>query len=48
MLFFEEADKLFNGLSTDGTVEMPLSETPWCVYFAAFRDKYGIEWMINF
>ncbi len=44
----EEADKLFNGLSAGGTVEMPLSETPWCAYFAAFRDKYGIEWMINF
>lgn len=44
----EEADAIFNGLSAGGTVEMPISESPWCTYFGAFRDKYGIEWMIDF
>jgi len=44
----EEADKLYNGLSAGGTVEMPLAESPWGSYFAMFRDKYGIEWMVNF
>ena len=44
----EEADKLFNGLSAGGTVEMPMAESPWGTYFAMFRDKYGIEWMIDF
>lgn len=44
----EEADKLFNGLSAGGTVEMPIDESPWGSYFAMFRDKYGIEWMIEF
>lgn len=43
----EEADKLFNGLSAGGTVEVPFGESPWGTYFAMFRDKYGIEWMIN-
>jgi PhnB protein len=43
----EEADALFTGLSTGGTVEMPIAETAWCAYFGAFRDKYGIEWMIE-
>ncbi len=44
----EEADKLFNGLSADGTVEMPIGDSPWGSYFAMFRDKYGIEWMVEF
>jgi len=44
----EEADKLYNGLSAGGTVEMPLAESPWGSYFAMFRDKYGIEWMVDF
>ncbi|HTL06616.1 MAG TPA: VOC family protein [Chitinophagaceae bacterium] len=44
----EEADKLFNGLSKGGTVEMPIGDSPWGSYFAMFRDKYGIEWMIDY
>ncbi len=44
----EEADKLFNGLSAGGTVEMPISDSPWGSYFAMFRDKYGIEWTVDF
>ena len=44
----EEADKLFNGLSAGGTVEMPIGDSPWGTYFAMFRDKFGIEWMVEF
>ena len=44
----EEADKLFHGLSAGGEVEMPVSDSPWGTYFGMFRDKYGIEWMIEF
>lgn len=44
----EEADKLFNGLSEGGEVEMPMDESPWGTYFAMFRDKYGIEWTVEF
>jgi PhnB protein len=43
-----EADKLFIGLSAGGTIEMPISDSPWGSYFGMFRDKYGIEWMIDF
>jgi PhnB protein len=43
----EEADKLFNGLSEGGQVEMPMAESPWGTYFAMFRDKYGIEWTVE-
>jgi PhnB protein len=44
----DEADKLFNGLSAGGQVEMPIDDSPWGTYFGMFRDKYGIEWMVEF
>ena len=44
----EEADRLFQALSADGNVEYPISESPWGSYFGMFRDKFGIEWMVDF
>ena len=44
----EEADKIFNGLSAGGTVEGQIGDSPWGSYFGCFRDKYGIEWIVNF
>ena len=44
----EEADKLFNGLSKGGKVEMPIGDSPWGSYFGMFRDKDGFEWMVSF
>jgi PhnB protein len=44
----EEADRLFNGLSAGGTIEMPIDDSPWGSYFGMFRDKYGIEWMVDY
>ena len=43
----EEADKLFNGLSAGGQIEGPIGDSPWGSYFGCFRDKYGIEWMVD-
>ncbi len=44
----EEADKLFNGLSVGGQIEGPIDDSPWGPYFGCFRDKYGIEWIVEF
>jgi len=44
----EEADKLYNGLSAGGEIEMPIADSPWGSYFAMFRDKYGIEWTVDY
>lgn len=44
----EQADKLFNGLSKGGNVEVPIADSPWGLYFGMFRDKFGIEWIISF
>lgn len=39
----EEAERIFAGLSAGGQVEVPLGEGG----FAMFRDKYGIEWIVE-
>ncbi len=44
----EEADRLFSGLSAGGEVEGSLGDSPWGSYAGMFRDKYGIEWIIEF
>ena len=44
----EEADQLFNGLSTGDNIIMPMEKTFWGAYFGMFTDKFGINWMINF
>ena len=44
----EEADKLFDGLSANGKITMPMEKTFWGAYFGMFTDKFGINWMVNF
>lgn len=44
----EEADKFFNGLSAGGNIEGPIGDSPWGTYAGMFRDKYGIEWIVEF
>lgn len=44
----DEADRLFAGLSVDGEVEGQMGDSPWGTYAGMFRDKYGIEWIIEF
>lgn len=43
----DEADRLFNGLSAGGDIEMKMEDMFWGDYFGSFADKYGIKWMIN-
>ncbi|QNL49569.1 VOC family protein [Olivibacter sp. SDN3] len=44
----EEADRLFNELSAEGKVEMPIADAFWGDYFGSFQDKFGIHWMVNY
>jgi PhnB protein len=44
----EEADRLFNSLSKDGHVIMPLNKTFWGDYYGMWTDKFGINWMVSF
>ncbi len=43
-----EADRLFNDLSQEGQVIMPMNKTFWDSYFGMFTDKFGIQWMVSF
>jgi PhnB protein len=42
-----EAERIYGGLSENGTVLMPLDETPWAERFGMLTDRFGIPWMIN-
>ena len=43
----EEANKLFDGLSAGGKIELAMQKTFWGAYFGMFADKFGVQWMIN-
>lgn len=44
----EEAERIFNGLSAGGQVEVPMGDDGSGTYFGMFRDQYGIEWVVEF
>lgn len=44
----EEADKLYNGLSVGGKIEMAIADSSWGSYFGMFQDKFGVQWMVDF
>lgn len=44
----EETDRIFKTLSAGGTIEMPIADQPWGDYYGSFRDKFGVQWMVNY
>ena len=42
-----EADRIFQALSENGTVRMPIQQTFWALRFGMLVDQFGIPWMIN-
>src|ERR1044071_9630759 len=42
-----EARRLFDALSQNGQVEMPLQKTFWAEAFVVLTDQFGIPWTIN-
>ncbi len=44
----EEADRLFNELSVDGNIIMPIQDMFWGSYYGSFTDQFGINWMVNY
>ena len=44
----DETNRIYNGLTNGGQIEVPLNQSSPNSYFAMFRDKYGIEWMLNY
>ena len=43
-----EIDRLFEQLSQDGQVLMPLSATPVSEKFGWVGDKFGVSWQLNY
>jgi len=43
-----DADEKFAALAAGGTVYMPMATTFWGAYFGMLKDKFGIQWMVNF
>lgn len=43
----EKAKQLFDKLSVNGQIEMPLEKTFWGALYGAFTDQFGIKWMVN-
>jgi PhnB protein len=44
----EEARRIFEALSAEGTITMPLEKTFWAALFGMFTDRFGINWMIDY
>jgi PhnB protein len=44
----EDAERIASGLSAGGNVEVPFEAGADGAGFAMFRDKYGIEWVVEF
>ena len=42
-----ETERLFNALSINGKIEMPLQDMFWGAYFGSLTDQFGIQWMFN-
>ncbi len=43
-----EADRVFEGLSAGGTVEMPLQATAWAEKYGTVVDRFGVQWMLSY
>ena len=43
-----ETKKLFNALSKDGNIVMPLEDMFFGAYFGECTEMFGINWMLNY
>jgi predicted 3-demethylubiquinone-9 3-methyltransferase (glyoxalase superfamily) len=43
----DEIDRVFESLSQDGSVLMPLASYPFSEKFGWVADKYGVTWQLN-
>ncbi len=44
----EEADRIFTALSEGGQIEMPIADQMWGDYYGSLKDKFGVQWMVNY
>ncbi len=39
--------RYWEGLSADGTVDVPLEKAPWGDTFGMCTDRFGVSWLVN-
>lgn len=44
----DRAEEVFEKLSENGAVAMPMEDTYWGEYFGMCTDQFGINWMVSF
>ena len=44
----EEIRRVYDSLSTNGTVTVELQDTFWGAVHANFIDQYGVGWLLNY
>jgi uncharacterized glyoxalase superfamily protein PhnB/uncharacterized protein YndB with AHSA1/START domain len=44
----KETKRLFDALSADGNIIMPLEDMFWGAYYGSCTDKFGVNWMFNY
>ncbi|MGA2427074.1 MAG: VOC family protein [Candidatus Acidiferrum sp.] len=42
-----DAERIFNDLSQNGKIQMPIQKTFWSARFGMLVDQFGIPWMVN-
>lgn len=42
-----DAERIYNALAEEGTINVPLQETFWATRYAWVTDRFGIPWTIN-
>jgi PhnB protein len=42
-----EAERVFNALAEQGSVQIPMAETFWALRFGKVTDRFGVPWLIN-
>jgi PhnB protein len=41
------AERIFNALAENGSVQMPIQKTYWSSRFGMLVDRFGIPWMVS-
>jgi PhnB protein len=44
----EEADGIFNALSDGAEIEMSIADQAWGDYYGSLKDRFGVQWMVNY
>ena len=42
-----DAERIFDALSENGTMQLPIQKTLWAARFGMLVEQFGTPWMIN-